>query len=75
VGTTVKTLADHNPGVASSSLKAGDVLRYKPAKMQWQVSGWHPWEDAIVAYNGGGDPDYLKKVKTKFDAIKKSASP
>ncbi|MEW5931749.1 MAG: DUF4157 domain-containing protein [Gemmatimonadota bacterium] len=76
LGTTVDTLTSLNPGVDPTKLQIGKtVLKYKAAHKEWQISGWKTWEKAAEDYNGGGDPDYLKKVKAKFDEIKKATAP
>lgn len=76
LGTTVDTLAKYNPEVNPSRLQVGrTVLTYRAAHREWKISGWKSWEKATEDYNGGGDPDYLAKVKAKYDQIKKATAP
>lgn len=68
LGTTVETLMKYNT-VKPNQLKVGDKLKYKKATKKWKITSWKAWEDAIKAYNGGGDPDYFKKVKKEYDKL------
>ena len=72
LGTTLKVLEKYNKGKDLTKIHPNDELKYKKATQQWKITGWRSWDDAIVAYNGGGDPQYLEKVKAKLEEIKKS---
>ena len=40
------------------------------ANAQGHIIDWDSWEEATLAYNGGGDPDYLNKVECAFKTFK-----
>ena len=69
--TTVHNLESQNGLTASSTLSLGQKLNFQLAHWEWQISGWDPWMDAIKAYNGGGDPDYMTKINRNLAKVKK----
>ena len=72
---TTAHLQSLNPGVDPAKLKPNQVIKVQNARMEWYISSWLSWEDAAVAYNGGGDPDYLKKLKAQYALIKAARTP
>src|SRR3989344_4995712 len=63
LGTTVHTLMKSNKGTDPRQLKIGQVVKYRKAKEEIYISGWRSWDDALKRYNGGGDKNYLAKIK------------
>lgn len=50
----------------------GDVLKYVPAEKKRVISGWNLPINAqriALAYNGGGDPQYIEKIKYAYSII------
>ena len=69
-GSTVATMQKLNPGV--QVLRPGQTLKYQKASTQWVIIGWRALSTANVAayYNGGGDPNYAKKLAFALSVIK-----
>jgi LysM repeat protein len=70
-GTTVANLMSQN-GLTEDSAKKlhpGDKLKFQKAHNEWQIIGWKGWDDALKAYNGGGDPQYMTKIADKLTKI------
>ena len=59
-----------NPGV--QVLRPGQTLKYQKVSKQWVIVGWRAISTANVAayYNGGGDPNYAKKLAFALSVIK-----
>ncbi len=62
LGTTVHSLMKLNK-TDPRQLKIGQVVKYKKAREEVYISGWRSWDDALNRYNGGGDKNYLNKIK------------
>ena len=64
VGTTVDELTLQRQLVSSSVIRAGDVLKYRPAAMKQVIFAWREWTTSNIAdrYNSGGDPNYQAKL-------------
>lgn len=72
-GTTVEVLKKLNPGVSPTSLRIGQVLKYRKAARKMVITGWRAFDTQTISdrYNGGGDPKY----KAKLDYIMKEIFP
>lgn len=70
-GSTVEILKKLNPGAAI--LKPGGILKYQEGSVERVIIGWRPFTTAMVAqrYNGGGDPDYAKKLDFALGIVRK----
>ncbi|MDA8454933.1 LysM peptidoglycan-binding domain-containing protein [Acidovorax sp. GBBC 3334] len=70
-GITVEILKQLNPG--SMVLRPGQVLKYQKASMQRVITNWRNLSTNMVAqrYNGGGDPNYAKKLDYALSLIRK----
>jgi len=68
--TTVHNLESLNGLASASVLSLGQQLKFQLAHWEWQISGWDPWTDAIEAYNGGGDPNYMTKIAAALAKVK-----
>lgn len=62
VGSTTDIISSLNPG--KKMLKPGEKIAYKKGSVQKYVTSWRAFDAALVAtrYNGGGDPNYEKKL-------------
>jgi LysM repeat protein len=60
--TTVEILKKLNPG--ATILRPGQILKYRPGKVQQVIVGWRTIDTESIArrYNGGGDPNYSRKL-------------
>jgi len=69
-GTTVQILRDMNP--KASAIRAGDKLLYKKAAVKLVIVGWRAITTGQVAqrYNGGGDPNYAKKLDYVLNLVR-----
>jgi hypothetical protein len=69
-GTTVESLAKTNRLDPNAILKKGTQLGYQKGSAAWSIDGWQPWwPDAVRAYNGAGDSQYLVKVQKRLQEI------
>ena len=70
-GSTVDTLRKLNPTAAV--LRPGQLLKYQKASMQRVVTSWRHISTATIAqrYNGGGDPNYSKKLDHALSLVRK----
>jgi len=70
-GTTTEILKKLNPGALI--LRPGQVLKYQPAKVQQVIAGWRAITTESIArrYNGGGDPNYSKKLDYALRLVNK----
>ena len=54
-------------------------MHYHNAHMEWQISNWSPWEQAVNGYNGvgdgAGDSRYMDKFKANLNEITGSRVP
>jgi LysM repeat protein len=70
-GTTVDVIKKYNPQLNPKSLvPEKTTISYKKAHKKWVISSFNSWEKATEDYNGGGDPQYLDKVKKQYNIIK-----
>ena len=41
--------------------------------MEWQISSWSPWDEAVTAYtgigSGAGDDKYMEKFRRNYQEI------
>ncbi|WP_062063394.1 LysM peptidoglycan-binding domain-containing protein [Cellvibrio sp. OA-2007] len=70
-GTTIEVLTNHNP--SAILLQKGQVLKYQKASVKRVIVGWRPISTQAIAqrYNGGGDPNYAKKLDYALSLIRK----
>jgi hypothetical protein len=70
-GSTVDTLRKLNPTAAV--LRPGQVLKYQKASVQRAITSWRQISTALIAqrYNGGGDPNYAKKLDHALSLVRK----
>ncbi|QPF71993.1 LysM peptidoglycan-binding domain-containing protein [Roseateles sp. DAIF2] len=70
-GTTVETLKRLNPGAAV--LRPEQVLKYQKVAIKKMIVGWRPLNSTTIAtlYNGGGDPNYARKLDFTLDLVRK----
>ena len=72
-GTTVESLRKLNPSTADL-LRPGRVLKYQKASIERVITGWRVISTSTIAqrYNGGGDPNYAKKLEYALSLIRKA---
>nr|WP_315399633.1 LysM peptidoglycan-binding domain-containing protein [uncultured Duganella sp.] len=60
--TTVEILKNLNP--TCTNLSPGQILKFKKGSVQRVITGWRQITTDQIArrYNGGGDPNYAKKL-------------
>lgn len=61
LGTTSRSIIEHNPGLNSKNLQVGQVITYVPAHMEKYIASWKTadsWRNVILAYNGGGNKNH-----------------
>jgi hypothetical protein len=70
-GSTPEILRKLNP--TANMLRPGQVLRFQSGSVQRVITGWRQISTEKIAqrYNGGGDPDYAKKLDYAFSLISK----
>lgn len=70
-GSTIDTLRKLNPTAAV--LRPGQVLKYQKASVQHVITGWRQISTTLIAqrYNGGGDPNYAKKLDYALSLVRK----
>jgi hypothetical protein len=70
-GTTIEELKKHNP--SANVLQKGQVLKYQKASVKRVIIGWRSISTQAIAqrYNGGGDPNYAKKLDYTLSLIRK----
>jgi len=70
-GSTVDTLRKLNPTAAV--LRPGQVLKYQKASVQRVITSWRHMSTTLMAqrYNGGGDPNYAKKLDYTLSLVRK----
>ena len=70
-GSTVDTLKKLNPTAAV--LRPGQVLKYQKASVQRVITSWWHISTSLIAqrYNGGGDPNYAKKLDHALSLVRK----
>lgn len=70
-GTTIETLKKLNSVV--SILRPGQKLKYKKSSVQRIITGWRQINTIRIAqrYNGGGDPNYAKKLGYALSLVRK----
>lgn len=71
-GTTIELLKKLNP--AANVLRPGQVLKFQKASIQRVITGWRIISTASIAlrYNGGGDPNYAKKLDYALSLVQKT---
>lgn len=71
-GTTVESLKRLNPG-AGDMLRLGQTLNYQKASIERLITGWRTISTNTIAqrYNGGGDPNYAKKLEYALNLVRK----
>lgn len=69
-GTTRESLRRLNP--AAAVLRPGQILKYQKAAVQRVITAWRPITTSSIAlrYNGGGDPNYAKKLDVALPLIR-----
>ena len=69
-GSTTDILRALNPSAVA--LRPGQVLKYQKGGVQRVITSWRPITTAIIAqrYNGGGDPNYAKKLDYALSLIR-----
>lgn len=70
-GSTLDTLIKLNP--TATILRPGQVLKYQKASVQRVITNWRHLSTALIAqrYNGGGDPNYAKKLDYALSLVRK----
>lgn len=70
-GSAVDTLKKLNP--TAGTLRPGQVLKYQKASVQRVITNWRHLSTALIAqrYNGGGDPNYAKKLDYALSLVRK----
>jgi hypothetical protein len=53
-------------------LHTGDVLYYHNAHLVWTIVGWKDWEEAVAAYNGQGDDNYMDKFHERLLEVREA---
>lgn len=73
-GTTVATLKRLNP--AATVLRPGQTLKFQKASIKKTIVGWKPMNFSSIAslYNGGGDPNYAKKLEFTSTIIRNAGA-
>ncbi len=69
-GSTTQVIQKYNPQIKPESLQIGTKLTFPKAERVLTITGWDSWEKAIEEYNGGGDKNYLTKVKKNAEQKK-----
>ena len=71
-GTTVESLKKLNPGTGDM-LRPGQILKYQKASIERLITGWRVISTSMIAqrYNGGGDPNYAKKLEYALNLVRK----
>ena len=72
-GSTIDTMLALNPQVNPALLRPGQVLNCRKASVKRTITGWRTINAETIArrYNGGGDPNYAKKLKYALEIIEK----
>jgi hypothetical protein len=70
-GSTVDTMRKLNP--TANVLRPGQVLKYQKASVQQVIASWRHISTTLIAqrYNGGGDPNYAKKLEYALSLVRK----
>jgi hypothetical protein len=70
-GSTVDTLRKLNP--TANVLRPGQMLKCQNASVQRVITGWRHISTTLIAqrYNGGGDPNYAKKLDYASSLVRK----
>lgn len=71
-GTTVEMLKKLNPA-AAGVLRPGQKIKYQKASIERVITGWRAISTSTIAqrYNGGGDPNYAKKLDYALSLVRK----
>jgi hypothetical protein len=69
-GSTIDTLKKLNPAV--TVLHPGQILKYRKASVQRVIASWRHISTTSIAqrYNGGGDPNYAKKLDYALSLVR-----
>ena len=72
-GTTLAVLRELNPAV--DVLRPGQSLKFHRASIRRVITGWRRVSSASIAqrYNGGGDPNYEKKLDFALTLVREKA--
>jgi hypothetical protein len=72
-GTTVESLKKLNPS-AAGPLRPGHLIKYRKASVERVIAGWRVISTSSIAlrYNGGGDPNYAKKLDYALNLVRKA---
>jgi hypothetical protein len=70
-GSTVEAMTALNPGAAV--IRPGQVLKYQKASVKRVITSWRFITTTLIAqrYNGGGDPNYAKKLDFALALVRK----
>lgn len=70
-GTTPEIMQQLNP--TSNVLRPGQILKFQTAAVQRVITGWRQITTDQIArrYNGGGDPNYAKKLDYALSLLRK----
>ena len=68
---TPEILKKLNPTV--DMLRPGQVLKFQKASIQRVITSWRHLSTSLIAqrYNGGGDPNYVKKLDYALSLVRK----
>jgi len=67
-GSTLETLKKYNSGINYDELKLGQGINFRKARVGFAQK--IDWEEAVRRYNGGGDPNYVEKVFSRYKGLK-----
>ncbi|MFC3458776.1 LysM peptidoglycan-binding domain-containing protein [Massilia haematophila] len=73
-GSTPEILKQLNNGV--STLQVGQTLKFQKGRLERVIIGWRPISTTMIAqrYNGGGDPNYARKLDHALTLITKGGN-
>lgn len=71
-GTTPEIFAALNAG--TTTLRPGQELKYRKGAVERVITGWRSISTTVIAtrYNGGGDPNYARKLDYVLNVIEKN---
>jgi hypothetical protein len=73
-GTTIAELKKLNP--TANILRSGQILKYQKASIRRIITSWRQMSTTLIAqrYNGGGDPNYEKKLDYALTLLRKETA-
>lgn len=73
-GSTPEILKRLNDGV--TTLQVGQTLKFQKGRVERVITGWRPISTTMIAqrYNGGGDPNYARKLDHALALIRKGGN-